>query len=73
MLPPRSARCVRTARMLYAQILERIEAAGYDVFRERVRVPTWRKGATAARIMVLGAPRRSRDEDGAGSHVTSGT
>jgi phytoene synthase len=73
MLPPRSARCVGTARILYAQILDRIEAAGYDVFRERVRVPTWRKGAIAARIMVLGAARRSRDEDGAGSHVTSDT
>ena len=32
MLPPRSARCVGAARVLYAQILDRIEAADYDVF-----------------------------------------
>ena len=56
LLPPRSARCVGTARVLYAQILDRIEAADYDVFSGRVRVPTWRKAATAARIMVAGPP-----------------
>jgi phytoene synthase len=58
-LPPASARCVGTARVLYAQILDRIEAAGYDVFAERVRVPTWRKAATAGRIMITG-PSQSR-------------
>ena len=55
----RSARCVGTARVLYAQILDRIEAADYDVFSRRVRVPTWRKALTAARIMVTG-PRTER-------------
>jgi phytoene synthase len=59
MLPARSARCVGAARVLYAQILDRIEKADYDVFAERVRVPTWRKAATAGRIMVLG-PARTR-------------
>ncbi len=54
LLPPASARCVGTARVLYAQILDRIEAAGFDVFAERVRVPTWRKAATAGRIMITG-------------------
>jgi phytoene synthase len=54
MLPRRSARCVGTARVLYAQILEQIEHKGYDVFSGRARVPTWRKAATAARIMVTG-------------------
>ena len=54
MLPPRSARCVGTARVLYAQILDQIERRGYDVFSGRARVPTWRKAATAARIMVTG-------------------
>ena len=54
MLPPRSARCVGTARVLYAQILDQIERKGYDVFSNRARVPTWRKAATAARIMVAG-------------------
>ena len=57
MLPPRSARCVGTARVLYAQILDRIEAADYDVFSGRARVPTWRKAVTAARIMVAGPAR----------------
>jgi phytoene synthase len=54
MLPPRSARCVGTARVLYAQILDEIEHNGYDVFSQRARVPTPRKAATAARIMVTG-------------------
>jgi len=61
MLAPRSARCVGAARVLYARILERIEKADYDVFRSRVRVPTWRKAVTAARIMVAGPDlRRSK-------------
>ena len=55
LLPPRSARCVATARRLYAQILDRIEDAGGDVFTERVRVPTTVKAATAARMLVSSA------------------
>jgi len=47
LLPHRSARCIRGARVLYAAILDRIEAAGYDVFTQRVRVPTWQKLAVA--------------------------
>ena len=54
MLPPRSARCVGTARVLYAQILDQIERNGYDVFSRRARVRTLRKAATAARMMVTG-------------------
>jgi phytoene synthase len=50
MLPPVSARCIRGARTLYSGILDQIEAAGYDVFSRRVRVPTWRKLAVAARL-----------------------
>ncbi|MCW2810112.1 MAG: Phytoene synthase [Friedmanniella sp.] len=61
LLPPRSARCVGAARVLYAQILDRIEAADYDVFATRARVPTWRKAVTAARIMVVGPPRLRRN------------
>jgi len=74
LLPPRSARCVGTARVLYAQILDRIEQQGYDVFSSRARVPTWRKAATAARIMVAGPPRQSHaelDQSRNPSHVTS--
>ena len=64
------------ARVLYARILDRIEAAGYDVFNGRIRVPTWRKAATAARIMVTprrrtGCPRRPRGTRERTSHVTS--
>ena len=52
LLPPSSAPCVRAARVLYSGILDRIEAAGYDVFAVRARVPTWRKLATVARVAV---------------------
>ena len=51
-LPGASARCVGTARTLYAQILDRIEDAEYDVFGDRARVPLWRKAATAATATV---------------------
>jgi phytoene synthase len=74
MLPSRSARCVGNARILYSQILDRIEQRGYDVFSGRVRVPTWRKALTTARIMVTG-PRVTRgiaeDRARSSSHVTS--
>jgi 15-cis-phytoene synthase len=71
LLPPRSARCVGTARVLYAQILDRIERQDYDVFRARARVPTWRKAVTAARIMVAGPPTAPVQLDGSRGHVTS--
>lgn len=54
MLPPVSARCIAGARQLYSGILAQIESAGYDVFSARVRVPTWRKLATAARSVGAG-------------------
>jgi phytoene synthase len=50
LLPPSSAPCINGARALYSGILDRIEEAGYDVFSTRVRVPTWRKLAVAARV-----------------------
>ena len=72
MLPPRSARCVGNARVLYSRILDRIEQAGYDVFAGRVRIPTWRKAVTTARIMVTGPPRGAgQDRARSRSHVTS--
>jgi len=55
LLPARSAKCVGAARVLYAQILDRIEDADYDVFTRRVRVPTWRKASTAAGFLLSGA------------------
>jgi phytoene synthase len=54
MLPPESARCIRGARALYCGILGQIEAAGYDVFSQRVRVPTWKKLAVGARVLRPG-------------------
>jgi phytoene synthase len=63
LLPPRSARCVGTARVLYSQILDQIERKRYDVFSGRARVPTWRKAATAARIMVTGPRRLKRQAE----------
>ena len=73
-LPPRSARCVATARRLYSQILDRIEAADYDVFSARVRVPTWRKAATAVAMLgpsgvhapraAVARPEQSRPQEG---------
>jgi 15-cis-phytoene synthase len=60
LLPPRSARCVGAARVLYARILDRIERAGYDVFSERVRVPTWRKALTTGRVLVARPGRLTR-------------
>jgi len=58
MLPPASSRCVATAHTLYARILDRIEDAGYDVFSQRVRVPTWRKALTAGGIVIADGTRR---------------
>jgi phytoene synthase len=54
MLPPESARCVAGARALYSQILDRIEAADYDVFTKRAVVPTWRKVVVAGRAALAG-------------------
>ena len=71
LLPPRSARCVGTAQVLYSRILDRIEAADYDVFSTRARVPTWRKAATAARILVAGPPKAAASQLGSRSRVTS--
>jgi phytoene synthase len=71
MLPPRSARCVSAARVLYSQILSLIEDVGYDVFSERVRVPTWRKAGIAGRILVAG-PSRGQAPKRRISHVARG-
>ncbi|MEP6630039.1 MAG: phytoene/squalene synthase family protein [Lapillicoccus sp.] len=59
MLPSSSARCVGTARELYARILEGIEQSDYDVFTGRVRVASWSKAMTSARVLAVG-PRQRR-------------
>ena len=53
-LPPASARCIRSARRLYSAILDRIEAADYDVFTRRARVPSWRKALVVSQSIRLG-------------------
>jgi phytoene synthase len=52
LLPPASARCIRAARMLYREILDRIEAAEGDVFSARARVPTARKAFVVGRGLI---------------------
>ena len=63
LLPPRSARCIDSARRLYEGILDKIEAAGYDVFAGRVRLSTARKVASVAGSSVF-PRRRSRGTTG---------
>jgi phytoene synthase len=58
MLPRSSARCVATARELYARILELIESRDYDVFTGRARVASWSKATTSARILAAGPPQK---------------
>ncbi len=50
LLPRSSVAGIRAARILYAGILDRIEAQGCDVFTSRARVPMWRKAATVGRL-----------------------
>ncbi len=56
-LPPASRRCVATALVLYSRILDRIEAADYDVFTSRQRVPGAEKLRVALRTVIAGPPR----------------
>jgi phytoene synthase len=52
MLPPASARCIRAARMLQSEILDRIERADGDVFATRARVPNSRKAFVVVRGLI---------------------
>jgi phytoene synthase len=52
LLPPRSARCIHAARVLYSRILDKIEALGHDVFSARARVPTAEKAAMMVRSLL---------------------
>jgi 15-cis-phytoene synthase len=54
LLPASSGRCIRAARRLYAEILDRIEANRYDVFTRRARVPGWRRATVVARALLNG-------------------
>ncbi len=52
MLPNRSARCIRAARVLYSGILDRIEAQHHDVFAKRASVSTIHKALMVTRLML---------------------
>ena len=52
MLPNRSARCIRAARVLYSRILDRIEQQQYDVFAKRASVSTVQKALMVARLVL---------------------
>ena len=51
LLRGRAQRCVMAARALYGGILDQIEAADHDVWKARVRIPTWRKIATGIGVL----------------------
>jgi phytoene synthase len=51
-LDRRSALCVGTFARLYRETLDRIEAAGFDVFGEKTRLSTPRKLAVVARGLI---------------------
>jgi len=61
MLPPESAVAIRTARILYSEILDQVVANGYDVFTKRARVSSSRKLTVAARHLGGGSVRRLAD------------
>jgi phytoene synthase len=61
-LPPADARSLVAAEIMggiYFEILERIERAGYDVFRERIRVPRPYRALIALRIWARSLLPRS--------------
>ncbi len=59
-LPLRSSRCVRTLRDLQADVLQRIERAGGDVFVGPVVVPRWRAAEVVARNSLTRSSSRVR-------------
>jgi phytoene synthase len=59
LLPPESAVAIRSARILYSEILDRIAANDYDVFTRRARVPAPRKLVVAGTQFGGHAARRA--------------
>jgi 15-cis-phytoene synthase len=51
-LPPKMRKAVLLSRLLYSQILDRIEAQEYDVFRQRARTNSIHKARCAMRVLV---------------------
>ncbi|WP_318306587.1 phytoene/squalene synthase family protein [Amycolatopsis solani] len=60
MLHPASRPCVATAFTLYGGILDRIEAAGFNVFAGRARVPRYRRALAAGDALVRAQWARRR-------------
>jgi phytoene synthase len=60
LLDPASQPCVRTAFLLYGEILDEIERSGYRVLDRRVSVPTWRRARLAAAPVARLAAQRAR-------------
>ncbi len=60
MLEPASRAGIRIAHRCYAEILNRLEAADYQVFRVRAAVPTRRKLAIAAHELARGLAAPSK-------------
>lgn len=52
MLPPASARSIRTAHHLYAGILDQVEVNDYEIFALRAATPRRRKAAVIAREVL---------------------
>lgn len=54
LLPPRSRMCTAVLQGLYAEILDRIEAANYDVYRKRISLSTLEKTQLTAWLWFWG-------------------
>jgi 15-cis-phytoene synthase len=68
MLPASTAGAIRGARTLYSEILDRIEANGWDTFSQRARVPMRRKlGVLAGIVASSGLVARRAGPGRAGS------
>jgi len=52
LLPRRARRAVKLVRVLYSQILDRIEERGYDVFTKRARTTRLEKAIAVVKITV---------------------
>lgn len=68
-LPWRAAVAIRTARMVYAAIGDRIAERRHDPLAGRAVVPTWRKLALAGRAGVLAVAEIPRRWPGGAAHI----
>ena len=52
LVPARSRACVAVLQGLYSRLLERMEARGFDVFTDRVRLSNWEKALLTAKLWL---------------------